>query len=204
MNKLFRLDGKFVHYSTKLTYLLWLQVLTVLCSLPVITAGAAFTAMHKILLQIYRDEEASITKTFFRAFKQNLRQATILWVLYLVIFGLMLINGRLALYSTEPVLRIFVYFLPVIIAFVAFSFVWVFPLQARYQNSILGTVKLSFTMIFYRPLITILMALLAISPFAFLLFTLYAFPYVVLLGCTLPGLLQVMLYNRVFKNLEGE
>lgn len=203
MGELFRIDGKVMHYGTKLAYLLWLQVLTILCILPVITAGASLCAMHKVLLQIYRNTESNITRTFFKAFWKNLRQATVLLLIYLAFFALLILDFLLALQSKEPTLRITVYFLPILAIAGYLSFVWICPLQSRYQNSIFKTIKLSFTMILFRPFTTVLMSVLSLIPAILLLITLYAFPYLVFLGIVVPGLLQTILYSRVFDYLEN-
>lgn len=203
MGNLFNPEGKLMHYGTKLAYLLWLQALTILCSLPVFTIGAAFSAMHKLLLQIYRNTESHITQTFFKSFWQNLRQATVLWLIYIAYFALLVLDYLLAIQSTESLLRISVYFLPILAIAGYLSLMWIFPLQSRYNNSVLQTIKLSFTLICFRPLITIIMAVLSVIPFALLTLTLYSFPYVVFFGVTVPGLLQTILYSRVFDHLEG-
>ncbi len=203
MGNLFRVDGKLMRYGTKFAYLLWLQALTILCSLPIVTAGAAFSAMHKLLLQIYRDTERHITRTFLKSFWQDLRQATVLWLVYVAYFALLVVDFLIAIQSTAPALRISVYFLPILALAGYLSLVWVFPLQSRYENTPLQTIKLSFTLIFFRPLITVIMAVLTLIPFTLLILTLYSFPYVVFLGITVPGLLQAMLYSRVFDHLEG-
>lgn len=202
MNSLFSINGKLMHYGTKLGYLLWLQLLTVLCSLPIITAGAAFTAMHKILLQIYRDTESHITKTFFSCFVQNLRQATALWLLYLLYFAFLVLDFLLIRQATSVALKLAIYFLPILAIAGYLSFVWIFPLLSRYENSVLQTIKLSFTLVIVRPLTTVVLAVLALIPVALLMITLYSFPYVVFLGITVPGLLQALLYSRIFDYLE--
>ena len=81
---------KFFEFATKLAQLMWLNILTILCSLPVVTLGAAFTAMHRVLVDIYRDEENKITMTFFKAFRVNFAQATKIWLLYLVFYAILL------------------------------------------------------------------------------------------------------------------
>lgn len=57
MEFLFGKGNKFFSFATKLAELMWLNILTIACSLPVITVGAAFTARHRVLVDIYRDEE---------------------------------------------------------------------------------------------------------------------------------------------------
>ena len=83
MNFLFGRGQKFYHFATKLAELMWLNFLVFLCSIPVLTIGAATSAMHHVLIQIYRDEEQKITRTFFSAFKKNFGQATLVWLIYL-------------------------------------------------------------------------------------------------------------------------
>ena len=202
MNSLFSINGKIMHYGTKLGYLLWLQALTVICSLPIITAGAAFTAMHKILLQIYRDTESNITKTFFTCFLQNLRQAIILWVIYFVYFAFLAVDYLLVRQATAPALRAAVYILPILFLAGYLSFVWVFPLLSRYKNTIFQTIKLSFTLVILRPVTTVVVTILGLIPVVALMVTLYSFPYVVFLGITIPGLLQTLLYSRIYDFLE--
>ena len=62
---------RFFEFATKLGELMLLNLLTLLCSLPVVTVGAAFTAMHRVLVDIYRDQENKLVKTSFKSFKEN-------------------------------------------------------------------------------------------------------------------------------------
>lgn len=43
---------------------MWLNILTLICCIPIITAGAAFTSMHYVALKIVRNEESYITRSF--------------------------------------------------------------------------------------------------------------------------------------------
>lgn len=203
MGGLFRIDSKLMRFGTKLGYLLWLQLLTVVCALPIITAGASFTAMHKLLLEIYRDSESHITRTFLKSFRENLGQATALWLIYIGFFSLLALDYWFSVSSSVPALRLAVYILPVLALAGYLSFMWVFPLQSRYENSIWKTIKLSFTLLCFRPLTTIIMAVLTCIPLVLLMLTMYAFPYLVFFGITVPGLLQTILYSRIFDFLEG-
>lgn len=69
---------------TKVFDMLWLTVLWLACSLPVITFGAATTAMMKVTLDLMDDQEGEVTKQFFSAFTQNLKIATLAWFLMLL------------------------------------------------------------------------------------------------------------------------
>ena len=75
-----------------MTDLMILNIVTLLMCLPVITAGAALTGMHYVLLKMVREQEGYIVPSFFRSFKRNLLQATLLWGVFLVLWYLISIN----------------------------------------------------------------------------------------------------------------
>lgn len=74
-----------------LSHLFDLAVLNVLClvfSLPVFTAGCAAAAAAAVCFHMIRDDYTSVWRTFWRAFKQNFRQATLIWLLTLALMAL--------------------------------------------------------------------------------------------------------------------
>ena len=80
--KIFDLDSPLMNVLNKMADLMWLNILTLICCIPVITAGAALTSMHYVALKIVRNEESYITRSLFlNPFKTNFRQATLIWLL---------------------------------------------------------------------------------------------------------------------------
>ena len=69
--KIFDLDSPLMNVLNKMADLMWLNILTLICCIPIITAGAAFTSMHYVALKIVRNEESYITRSFFKSFKTN-------------------------------------------------------------------------------------------------------------------------------------
>ena len=67
----------------KLCYACFLNLLWMVCSLPIITIGASTTALYYACLKIVREEDFSAASLFFRSFKQNFKQATVLWLILL-------------------------------------------------------------------------------------------------------------------------
>ena len=82
--KIFDLDSPLMNVLNKMADLMWLNILTLICCIPIITAGAALTSMHYVALKIVRNEESYITRNFFKSFKTNFRQATVIWLLLLL------------------------------------------------------------------------------------------------------------------------
>ena len=97
-----RYDGPVIRYLAKAGDMILLNVLWVLCSLPIVTFGAATAAAHYVALKFVRDEGTSAASMFFRAFRRNLRQGCVLGLIShsppcydgdFVAFGLSLCNG---------------------------------------------------------------------------------------------------------------
>ena len=58
MMKLFSMDGKLLENFNKITDLITLNLLWLICCLPVITAGASTSALYQVTLQIAENRES--------------------------------------------------------------------------------------------------------------------------------------------------
>ncbi|MGN1184899.1 MAG: DUF624 domain-containing protein, partial [Oliverpabstia sp.] len=76
MNNLFNPDNKFFTFMGKVADLMILNLLCIVCCLPIVTAGASITALYYVTLKIARNEETYIARGFFHSFKENFKQAT--------------------------------------------------------------------------------------------------------------------------------
>ena len=76
MGRLLGLDSPPMKIMGKFADLICLNFLALFCCIPIITIGASMTALHYVALKIVRDEEAYITRSFFKSFKENFKQAT--------------------------------------------------------------------------------------------------------------------------------
>ena len=83
-------DGKFINFLNKATDTLIATLLWLVCSIPIITIGASTTAFYSVMLKLVKDEESYITKSFFKAFKENFKIATIVWLILGVIGAVLL------------------------------------------------------------------------------------------------------------------
>ena len=94
MKQAFQNDSPIGQAVGRLLELVGLNILWVLCCLPVVTAGAATCALHFVLSPQRREEEGAF-RCFFRSFRRNFKQATLLWMLLLVMGVLLLLCLRL-------------------------------------------------------------------------------------------------------------
>lgn len=92
MKSLFNLENPLFQLLTRVGDLIILNVLFLLCSVPIVTAGAAMAAMSQVTQGFVMDKEPGVFKTFFKGFRENFKQATLIWLALLVIFTAMAAN----------------------------------------------------------------------------------------------------------------
>ena len=201
MGKIFDIESKFMQTALKMSDILIINILTVVCSLPILTIGPAFSAMHYCLLKLHRDEGSGIFKMFFHSFISNLGQGILLTLVYLVYIIILVLDYQFGTRS-EGVLRLVLYGLPFLMILGGLSLCWVFPLQSRYKNTVIGTIKTTFAATLAHPIKSLMMTALMVCPFLILLLTNVGVPIIATFGLSLCGYLRVMLYDPVFKKLE--
>ena len=149
--------------------LLLVNLLFVVCSLPVVTIGASATAMYYVLGRIRR-QEGMVTKDFFRSFRENFRQATLYWGVLLLVALALYWNFRLisgwtgTLYSVMMVSLILVSW---------FAVSWgslVFPLLSRFDSTSAVTARNAGILVLAVPLRTLAAAAINSLPVALAVF----------------------------------
>ena len=139
----FSVDGPLYRFISRFWDMIKLNFLWLLCSLPIVTMGASTAAAFSITLKMVDEHEGYIAKDFFKAFKSNLKQGSMMGILFLIaIVALWLDFQFFNLLDTNPVIFLIMGFVGIFI--VTLTFLYAFPLLARYQNSIINTMKNSF------------------------------------------------------------
>ncbi len=85
MNKLFDLNSPIMRLLSRLTDMVFLSILWVICCLPVITIGPATTAMYSVALKWARQDEVKLGSAFFQSFKKNFKQGVVLNIIFMVV-----------------------------------------------------------------------------------------------------------------------
>ena len=200
--RIFDDEGLFMRILSRLADLLWINVLTLICCIPVFTVGASLTAMHYVLLKMVRNEEGYLTRSFFGSFRRNFRQATLIWLLLMLFFGVCIVDLHYFEITGVPLPVVFQLLL-VMIAFLVLCIAsMVFALLAKFENTVISTIKnaLLFSMGQFPRIL--LMLLMAVFPVILLLWTTKMFPVVLLFGISLPAYGAAQLYNKPFARLE--
>ena len=187
--------------------LMILNMLTVVCCIPVVTAGASFTAMHYVLQKLVRGEENYISKQFFHSFKENFLQATAIWIVMAVVYVALFIDWRILRMQGDQFSGIFIILLYGAAVIIFLFTLYIFPVLARYKNTIRGMIRLAFSMTIMGSITfrTLAAGVLYIVPIGILLvYGWGSIPILLLMGFTVPGFFRAMMYKGLFNKYEGE
>lgn len=202
--KFFNLDSPVMQALGKMADLMWLNLLTLICCIPIVTAGASLTAMNYMALKIVRNEECYITRGFFKSFRQNFKQATLIWLLIVFVVAVLVGDFVIMRYSGLS----FPKFLQIVIIAIGILFTFmvtfVFPVLAKFDNTVRRTIKNAFLMSIMQFPKTILMIILYVIPPVVFVYFPQAIPVVFLFGLSLPAWLSAKLYNKFFQKLEDQ
>ena len=202
MGRLFNLDSPLMAFLSRVADLMILNIIVIVCCLPIITIGPSLTAMHYVLIKMVRKQEGYIVKPFFKSFRDNFKPALISWLimlLFIVIFWIDLeILGNSGL-EFAMWLRIALLVVGLIALMCA---LYVFPLIARFENTVRTTFKNAFYISILNLPKTILMIIVCVAPLVLVYIYMNLMPLLFLLGITAPGYVCVLLYNKIFKRFE--
>ena len=147
MDRLFNMDNKFFTVMGRVADLIMLNVVFLICCLPIVTIGASLTALHYVTLKMTRNEESYIIRSFFKSFKQNFKQATVINLIMLAV--------------AAQVLYIVFFAFGILYMMV---FLYIYPVLAKFYNSIKNTFRNAFLMAIRHLPYTVLMAVITLLP----------------------------------------
>ena len=205
--KLFDYEAPFWRFMSRVADLVVVNAYWLICSLPVVTIGASTSALYCVTLHMVRGEGGGVTRMFFSAFKQNLRQGLALF--FILLLPVVLVVYEVWLYvsgAVEQTLWMSVVFcMPAIL--VALITGYVYPLLAQFDNSIKNTLKNACLLAIGSLPYSLVMAALNLLPVALFLFATSFFfrtaIFWVLIGGALVAFANSWLLRKVFKKNFG-
>ena len=201
--KLFSLDSPVMKALSFIGDLIILNVLFLVCCIPLVTIGASATALYTISMRMAAKDDRGILKPFFRAFKENFKKATVIWLTFLLI-GAVLALGITMIYLNQSAFSNLIkvlYGVVILVYLVGLS--WVFPLQAKFENSVKNTIKNAFIIGISRIGSSIVIAILLLIPvlmavFFTKIFILTGFVWI-LCGFSVIAVLQSLVIHSVLR-----
>ena len=199
LEKIFDMDNPLMRALYTTADLIILNVLTIVCSIPIITWGAAYSALNEACWRLVKNEEGYLARTYFRSLKSNLKRGSILGLIFLCAIVIWIVDftaaRNVSLVLTVPLYVVAILLLPIAIMS--------FALLSRYDNTVRGTLKnaASLTIGFF-PHCAAMSLLTAGFLAGTLVFFTRAVPLALLMGVSLPCYVNALIYVRIFAKLE--
>ena len=198
-----KLKSSFGRFMVAMADLLILNLLWMLCSLPILTIGPATCALYSVTLKIARDEPVQTVREFFSALKSNFKPAFLLGLIALFAAVVIYADSIYAFSVTGTLKIVFCLVTGLMGAILLTYLCYVFALQAQFENSIRAHIKNTFLLAFCAPGKTILMwVILSIPVMLFFLLPEYVVAYIgflfILFGISLPVYCNSVILKKIF------
>lgn len=201
--KFFSVDSPLYKFMNRLMDVFKLNCMWLLCSLPIVTMGAATTAAYTITLKMVKDEEGYIAGPFWKEFKANLKKGSILGVIGMVASYAVYLDFQL--YHAAKHHNIMFLIIGVVGVYLIFMhMVYAFPLMARYENSIINTMRNSYSIAAKFLGRTAFLAVLLVIEMAIIMWNLTTMFVGVLIGSACIILTISGFANTFFEVIERE
>lgn len=157
MRTLLDIDNPVIRFIIKIFDCMVLSVLWAVFSLPIITMGAASTALYSAVYHHIRNEESYLWKSWWTAFKDNFKRSTLSWLPLLAMIAFLVYDAvalRILMQNGGPLGRLF----GIILVLLAVAGAWAMYMAAytaRFQGSVKDMIRLSFYLMMSHPLRTI-------------------------------------------------
>lgn len=204
MSRFFTPDNPVMEFIAKIFDLVILNLIFIFSCVPIITIGASTSALSYVTLKMVRGEDPYIWRNFWKSFRQNFKQGTLVWIFSILIFIFLgmdfyIINSQNT--SLFAVVRILLW----IVCAVALSvFLYVFPVISHFVCTTKQALKNALLMTFGHLPYTLMMLALA----GLLLFLCSSssklFAMIVVLsgicGFSVVSFVYSIMFDRIFRN----
>ncbi|MBQ7840496.1 MAG: YesL family protein [Lachnospiraceae bacterium] len=202
--KLFNLDSPVMLFLTKVANLMILNIITLLLCIPIVTAGPAITALYYVTIKMAKGDDPYIIQNYFKSFKQNFRQALIIWLIMLAVIviiavDLMVLFGGSITGQLATIMKVVICVITVLLLL---GGLYIFPVLSRFDNTVKQTIKNSFLMSIMSLPRSILILVIHLLPVLLLLVSMQVLPVLFLLGISAVAYLSSLQFVKIFKRFE--
>lgn len=205
--KLFNPDSRIMIFLSRVADLVILNVLWLVCCIPVVTIGASTTAMYHVIRHWQKDSVSSVVRDFFQSFKDDFKQATPVYLILLIPTVAVVMNAMLIFNpdnsAAVPTYLIAIWFVSALILLFICSFVY--PLMAFFGDTVLKTLRNAMVLALANLPRTILISVLNLLPvillFVDLNFFLQSSIIWLMIGGAVIAYLNMTILKPVFKKL---
>ncbi len=203
---MFDINGKFMAVLEEAANLVVLNILFLLCCIPVITIGASKTALYDMAKRMAAKREGYLIRGFFRSFARNFKASTIIWVSYAACIAVLAANIYAGFSWGLGVFSGFLVFAAATAGIAAtMTLFYALALQGSFENSITNTVKNGFLLAAGNLPVTVIILAVEAIPIVLVVFFTYKLTDIVLffavIGFALQAFVNGMFFNRLFDKI---
>lgn len=198
MGRFFSMDNKFFVFMGKVADLCLLNLVCILCCIPVVTAGASLTALYYVTMKMVRNEEAYIFRSFFKSFKQNFKQATVINLIMLAAAFVLYLDTKIVGGMGNSFGKILGIIFAMFTMVYLIIFLYLYPVLAKFYNSIKNTFKNAILMGIRHLPYTFLMLAISACPLLILLIPSFQVLSILLMLFVLMGPAAIAYCNSWF------
>ncbi len=202
----FVIDSPVMRFLGRIGDIIILNLIFVVTALPVITVGTALSALYTVAMKLARGEDPSVLREYMRAFRRNMKPATICWLIMAAAGALIFLDFRLvgafggALYTVVRLL------LAMIFGVWMLTFLYLFPYIARFENTVFHSVKNALFLSAAHLPSTVMMLVVSVGLIVVTLFTSRTFVIGTIgwffAGFAAVAYVQSFLLSRIFAKYE--
>lgn len=148
----------------KVADLCLLNLVCLICCIPIVTAGASLTALYYVTLKMVRNEEAYIFRSFFKSFRQNFKQATIIHLIMVAAAVLLYLDTTIVKAMGEPVSSVMSVIFAVFTMIYVMILLYLYPILAKFYNSVKNTFTNAILMAIRHLPYTVIMLIISALP----------------------------------------
>lgn len=195
--KLFNYDSKFMRFFLFLSHITLLNLVWLICCLPIITAGAATAAQHYSAKQLLA-EDTHVFKNFKIGFKTYWKPATVLWLIFAVLAAIFVFDYKLINANELPAEMLILGISVIAFITLLFAMIWTYPVMINFIGNAKEIFFNAFMFSFmYAPLTLVTVAMIGVM-IAGILKNMYLAALLILFGPTLIVYASLLLFEKAF------
>ena len=199
INSLFSPNNVFFRFMGRISDLMILNFLWIICSIPIVTIGASTTALYDTTLKLIDETEGYLFKNFLKSYKQNFKKATIIWIGVLFIFFIIGVNLAFWIQFKSITGYITVSIMLFMLFLFLFTEIYLFPILSKYNKSIKDTVKYAFILSMkYLPYSLVIMVISSIFIGITVIFP-FTILFMIFVGVAFYAYISSYLFGVIFK-----
>lgn len=210
MNRLFDIEGPLFTTLTRIADLFILNFLFIVCCLPVFTIGASVSALYYVTMKMAANEDCYTVKSFFKAFKENFKKSTVIWIIDAFVGISLFIDYKIIrgdygkIFNPESKFTNAMFIL-----FILASIIWiyvtlyVYPIQAKFENTIKNTIVNALYMSILNLPKTLLIVVMTAFPWVIMYYVERAVVFYVIVF-SVVAYMNSFIFVRIFRVYENK